>query len=158
MNKHGYGVVGALLVAASLVACGGGGGGGNGAQGGGSGSMRDPSAPPPDIDGTLLIQDLTADELGQLCDWFSIMASGGYGQLECSDGSIAVPTSGSQANCIANAQNNDASCDATVQDWVSCAEQLGAADPCDTASVAAAQASAECATFYGDTGVCSNIN
>lgn len=75
------------------------------------------------VDGSKKLADLSAGEIGDLCDYTSDV-EGGYGASKvCGDG-ITITVKSREA-CIANLEATIASCPATVENAEACAEAIG---------------------------------
>jgi hypothetical protein len=103
---------------------------GGGTGGGGSAGMASGAAgsggkagsgggnnPPPDIDPSTLVSDLSDSQKAELCDW-SVELRGGYGVVVDCGGQIMESTYMSQAQCLAAEFHGQ--CDLTVGQWEAC--------------------------------------
>jgi hypothetical protein len=99
---------------------GGGTGGGGTAGAGGSGGKAGSgggNSPPPDIDPSTLVSDLSDSQKAELCDW-SVELRGGYGVTVDCGNQIMESTYMSQAQCLAAEFHGQ--CELTVGQWEAC--------------------------------------
>ncbi|MGA2448495.1 MAG: hypothetical protein ABTD50_07465 [Polyangiaceae bacterium] len=78
----------------------------------------------PNLDPTTSLSALSAPGLQTLCDWTAAQ-EGGYGAIiDCDAAATSLEAAQDQATCVAQAQSqfDQASCAATVSDWVTCTQ------------------------------------
>jgi hypothetical protein len=88
--------------------------------------------PPPPIDGSTLIDDLTSIQKGELCDWYYVDLGVGYGST-VSCGATTVLNRADQGDCVSDL-NFTSLCMVTVSQVETCDLQKAPSRGCDLPS------------------------